>query len=214
MRFYLCSARVEEVERAAGFGFVEGVVATRPDVRRTGRDYADLVAGFCELPFRVVTVEADPADAESLVDFSRRMGGGRLDRLALCTPITLESLKAVAKLRSIGVAAALQFVASSLQSLVAARAGAHAVICPARRFAAFGLDVVAWVRESKAILSAAGLDTAIWVDELEDAVALARVAAAGADGALCRWETLLGLAYHPFADRGIELLLETGEPEV
>ena len=207
MKFYLLSARAEEAQKAAAFGFVAGAVVPRGEVARTGRDYGDLIAEWGRLPFALVGAEAEAADADALVRDAAVWARGSGAPVSLFTPLTLESLKACARLSGLGVRLAAQFAASPLQALVAARAGAGAVCVHARRLGACGLDAVGLVRQTRELFARAGLSADILVDEAADAAELERFALAGADGALCPWELLRTLAYHPFTDRGIERLL-------
>ena len=206
MKFYLVSQRLEEAKKAVGFGFVHGLAVPRAEVVATGRDYRALVRELSVLPFHRICAQSDGLDARSLVDEARELADSLTGRFILLAPVTLESIRAAAELQGT-LSFALDMVASSVQAVAAARAGAHAVCLPSRRFMSGGLDVCVAAGEMRAAFERYDLSTEVWVHDPRDAAELGRLINNGVDAVLCGWELLRTVAYHPFTDRGIERLL-------
>jgi len=212
MRFYLSTAEVWQAEQAAGLGFVEGVSLPRAEVIRTGRDYQQLYAECARMPFALIAVQAASFDAYELAQEAERIVELALRRSALVMPMTLQSVRAVSGCQRAGALAALQFIASPVQALVAARAGAAQVWLHAAQLGAAGIATAPFVEELKGLFVRAGLTTEVWVEAARDVAEVARVAMAGADGVVCEWNVMQTLAYHPLTDQGIEQLLAQWQP--
>ncbi len=206
MKFYLATHRSQEAERAAGLGFVQGLVVPRAEVVATGRDYPALVAELSEFSFNTVCAQSDELDASSLSDEARNLAGGLGERFVLLAPVTLESIKATARLSG-KIAMALELVASPVQAMAAARCGARAVCVPSRRFMRAGLDACRAADDMRSAFARYGLATEVWVDDPGDVAELERLVKIGVDAVLCRWDLLRTVAYHPFTDRGVERML-------
>lgn len=206
MKFYLVSHRAEEAERAAGLGFVEGLLVPRAEVVATGRDYRALVTELSILPFHTVCAQSTELDAVSLADEARELAADMGERFVLLAPVTLESIKASARLSG-AIAVALELVASPVQAMAAARSGARAVCLPSRRFMRAGLDVCRAADDIRMAFIRYGLRTEVWVDDPRDVAEVERFVKIGVDAVLCRWDVLRTAAYHPFTDRGVERML-------
>ncbi|MCY0875957.1 MAG: hypothetical protein OWT28_06800 [Firmicutes bacterium] len=212
MRFYLVSADLFEARQAAALGFVQGVYVPRNPVARTGRDYAQLVSEISRLSMGIVGVQAEAFDAESLAAEARAVSRDSQGHIAFVMPMTLESVRAVRSCYAERVLPSLQFVASPVQALVAAQAGASAILLDAVVLGEAGIPVAPLVTDIKRLFHQGRLRTDILVESARDVAEVGRVAVAGADGVLCNWDVLQTLAYHPLSDQGIERLLAEREP--
>jgi len=213
MRFYVTTAQLWVAQQVAALGFVHGVYLPRAPVVRTGRDYGQLVADCVQLPLAWIGVQGEAFDACSLVDEARSfMLGGRAS-LAFLMPMTLESVRAVKGCRREGTLPGLQFIASPVQALVAAQAGAAAIVLDAHLLGTAGIALAPLVVEIRGLFEKACLHTEILVEGARDVAEVGRVAVAGADGVICEWDVLETLAYHPLSDQGIERLLAERAPQ-
>lgn len=213
MRFYLCSAQLWEAQQAALLGFVQGVYVPRSPVSQTGRSYLQLIADISGLPIGWVGVQAEAFDASSLVEEAGRFAKESRTRIGFVMPMTLESVRAVRSCQGEGVLPCLQFVASCVQALVAAQAGASALVLDAVMLGEAGIAVAPLVAEIKLLFGQASLSTEILVQGVRDVAEVSRIAIAGAHGVICSWEVLQTLAYHPLSDQGIERLLAEHGPQ-
>ncbi len=203
MRFYLTSTRTFEIERASELGFVHGVVVPREDVVDSGRNYEALLQDCSRFSFPFVGIEATALDSVALTRESQRMSAVLGDSLTFLMPMTLESVKTVAGFKKVGLSGGIKLVSSTVQALVAARAGADYVCISAKLLGSIGIPIGPLITEVKELYHTAGLSTRVLVEDIQDVAQVSMVASAHADGVVCSWHHLQGLAYHPLTDQGI-----------
>jgi len=217
MRFYLETATAWEAQQGALLGFLYGVMLGRGGVAQKGQDYGLLVDECRPLSYQTIALGSDALDAPGLIEEARLAAARCGERAALVMPITLQSVRAIAGCAEAGVRTVLQYVASPVQALVAAQAGADAILLHAVHLGAAGIPVAPLVEDIRLLFgSGSGSGngngngngrTEIWVESVRDVAEVGRIALAGADVAISSWDVLQTLAYHPLTDQGIERLL-------
>jgi len=207
MRFYLETATAWEAQQGALLGFLYGVMLGRGGVAQKGQDYGLLVDECRPLSYQTIALGSDALDAPGLIEEARLAAARCGERAALVMPITLQSVRAIAGCAEAGVRTVLQYVASPVQALVAAQAGADAILLHAVHLGAAGIPVAPLVEDIRLLFGNGNGRTEIWVESVRDVAEVGRIALAGADVAISSWDVLQTLAYHPLTDQGIERLL-------
>lgn len=207
MHFYLATASAWEAEQGSRLGFVRGAVLLRAEAKRKGQNYDLLIEQCAPYSYERLGVQADAFDCEGLAAEAEQVVGHTKGRAVLIMPMTLQSARAVSACLRVGAAPALQLIASPVQALVAARAGAAHVVLHAQQLGEAGIAVAPFVSEIRQLFASGHITAEIWVEAVRDVAEVSRIAVAGANGVLCSWDVLQTLAYHPLTDQGIERLL-------
>ncbi len=207
MRFILKTAREQEMEKAARFGFVDGVVIPRNETDRTGRHYDSLVRSSLNYPFPIIGLELRELSSERLVKEVEDYQKLDPERITALFPMTLASLAAMNHLKSSGVQLGISHAVTIVQLLAAVRAGANVLPISMRPFRNYGLDIVGTVSALQTHLRKLESDCSIWLEDAISAKEANEMAAFGADGLVFTWDMLQELLYHPATDQEIERML-------
>ncbi len=202
MRFFLDTADADEARRAKEWGLLDGAVVRPESTLAAGRDYRKTVSELsqvCDGPVFAAVAAGEPKGMYKEARELAKLGKAIVVRL----PMTREGLRVVRLLNDEQIAADVHFVATPLQALLAARAGAaYASTAVASLDAAgqVGMDVVdAVVR----IYDNYGLQTQIVVDAVQNPVHALDAAAMGADAAAIPFAVLDRLFDHPLTAQGV-----------
>ncbi|MCI0183346.1 MAG: hypothetical protein OWR52_10775 [Acidibacillus sp.] len=217
MRFYLETAHYSEAQRAAALGFVAGVYIPRKVVEEDGRDYLALVEEMSALSLPWLGLEVESLDSQSMAteiaEFTRILQGATYHAFA---PLTLSTLHAVHEQveQHSSVRLGMHSICSLTQLLLAARTGATDVVFDAHMLASVGMDAPQLVSEYKRAFASYHLPCTLIIRGVRHSLDVERMALALADGVICTWDVLVGLAYHPYSDVSIlrKLELRTNQP--
>ncbi len=207
MRFILKTAREQEMEKAARFGFVDGIVIPRNETERTGRQYDSLVRSSLNYPFPIIGLELRELSAERLAKEVEAYHKLDTQRITALFPMTLASLSAMNRLKSSGVQLGIQHAVTVIQLLAAERAGSDVLHISMRPFRNFGLDIIGTVLALQAHLRKRESGCAIWIEDAITAKEANEMAALGADALVLTWDMLQDFMYHPATDQEIERML-------
>lgn len=213
MRFILKTAREQEMEKAARFGFVEGLVIPRNEAQRTGRHYDRLVHTSLNYPFSVIGVELgelSPAQLATEAEAYHQMDPARLTALF---PMTLPSLAAMNSLKSSGHHLGIQHAVTLVQLLAAVRVGARVLKISTRPFHHYDLDLRRLMTSLTTHLQNEGEDCEVWLEDAISAKEANELATLGAGAIVFTWDTLQDLLYHPATDQEIERRLTSWSGE-
>jgi transaldolase len=126
------------------------------------------------------------------------------DQMVVQVPLLEDVVEAIGRLAADGVRVAATLVFSAAQALLAARAGAMAVVVPADDLDAAGHDAVAVLRELRGVFDASGTEADIVALRPTNAAQFAACAAAGIDAVAVSADVLRSLLAHPLTDRGAD----------
>src|SRR5512145_2209105 len=169
MRFFLDTVDADEARRVKDWGLLDGSVVRADAVLAAGRDYRKAVSEIsqvCDGPVFAAVAAGEPKGMYKEARELAKLGKAIVVRL----PMTREGLRVVRLLNDEQIAADVHLLATPLQALLAARAGAaYASMAVGSLDAAgqVGMDVVdAVVR----IYDNYGLQTQIVVDAVQNPV--------------------------------------------
>lgn len=202
MRFFLDTVDADEARRAKEWGLLDGAVVRADAVLAAGRDYRKAVSEIsqvCDGPVFAAVAAGEPKGMYKEARELAKLGKAIVVRL----PMTREGLRVVRLLNDEQIAADVHLLATPLQALLAARAGAaYASVAVSGLDGAgqVGMDVVdAVVR----IYDNYGLQTQIVVDAVQNPVHALDAAAMGADAAAIPYPVLDRLFDHPLTAQGV-----------
>ncbi len=202
MRFFLDTVDADEARRVKEWGLLDGAVVRADAVLAAGRDYRKAVSEISQVSDGPVFAAVAAGEPKGMYKEARelaKLGKAIVVRL----PMTREGLRVVRLLNDEQIAADVHLLATPLQALLAARAGAaYASMAVSGLDGAgqVGMDVVdAVVR----IYDNYGLQTQIVVDAVQNPVHALDAAAMGADAAAIPFPVLDRLFDNPLTAQGV-----------
>lgn len=206
MKFFIDTANVDEIRDAHAMGMVDGVTTNPTLIAKSGRDFREVIAEICEIVDGPVSAEAVSLDAEGMVAEARDLAKIHKN-IVVKIPMTVDGLKAVGVLSAEGISTNVTLVFSSLQALMAAKAGATYVSPFVGRLDDLASDGMEIIEQIVTIYNNYGFQTEIIVASIRNPIHVLESALIGADIATIPYDVIRKLAAHPLTDKGIDAFL-------
>ena len=210
MKFFIDTAKVDEIREAYSWGIVDGVTTNPTHIAAAGRPFLEVVKEICSIVDGPISVEVTSTDAEGMVREARELA--RLHKnIVIKIPLIMEGIKAIKVLSREGIKTNATLNFSPAQALMAAKVGATYVspfVGRLDNIGHFGMDLVRQIRK---IYDNYGFKTEIIVAAVRHPVHVLEAALAGADITTMRFETMKALFDHPMTDLGLEQFLKDWE---
>jgi len=208
MKFFLDSASLKEISWAAQAGLIDGVT-TNPSLlaKQAGDlDPKDVLKEICSVVEGPVSAEVVALDADSMVTEGARLAE-IADNIVVKIPMTEAGMVAVRQLAADGVSTNVTLCFSSVQCLIAAKAGATYVSPFIGRIDDVGQEGMEVIREARVIFDNYRIDTQILAASIRHPRHVVEAAMIGADVATLPTDVLRKLLLHPLTDRGLDQFL-------
>lgn len=208
MKFFLDSASLKDIGWARQAGLIDGVT-TNPSLlaKQAGDlDPRDVLKEICSLVEGAVSAEVVAVDAEGMVREGRDLAK-IADNIVVKIPMLEEGMVAVRRLTADGIRTNVTLCFSSVQCLIAAKAGATYVSPFVGRLDDVGQDGMDVIREGRQIFDNYAIETEILAASIRHPRHVAEAAMIGADVATIPPDVLRKLLLHPLTDRGLEQFL-------
>jgi transaldolase len=210
MKFFIDTANIEEIKKGVALGMVDGVTTNPSLIARENRPFEELLQEICDLVDGPVNGEVISLDAEGMVEEGRKLAAFH-PNIVVKIPMTTEGLKAVKILSSENIKTNVTLIFSSMQALMAAKAGAAYVSPFVGRLddiSQVGMDLVSDIMN---IYGNYGYEAEIIVASIRSPVHVMEAALIGADIATIPLKVIEQLAKHPLTDIGMEKFLADWE---
>jgi transaldolase len=210
MKFFIDTANIEEIRKAVALGMVDGVTTNPSLIAKENRPFEELLREICELVDGPVNGEAVSLDAEGMVEEGRKLAAFH-PNIVVKIPMTTEGLKAVKILNGENIRTNVTLIFSSMQALMAAKAGASYVSPFVGRLddvSEVGMDLV---NDIMNIYGNYGYETEVIVASIRNPIHVVEAALIGADIATIPFKVIAQLAKHPLTDIGMEKFLADWE---
>jgi transaldolase len=208
MKFFLDTARLDEVRWAVQAGLIDGITTNPTLLAKAAGDVepADVLKEICSLVEGPVSAEVVAVDAAGMYQEGRELAK-LADNIVVKIPMIEEGLVAVRKLVAEGIHVNVTLAFSSVQCLLAAKAGATYVSPFLGRLDDVGHDAMDIIRETRLIFDNYDLETQILAASIRHPRHVAEAAMLGADVATMPADVLRKLLLHPLTDRGLDQFL-------
>ncbi len=208
MKFFIDTANLEQIKEAASYGFLDGVTTNPSLMAKEGiKEQDEHIKKICALvPHGPVSAEVIATDFEGMVKEGRKLAQ-LADNVAVKLPMTMDGLKATKLLSEENIMVNVTLVFSSLQALLAAKAGAAFVSPFVGRLDDIGHNGMDLVDEIVTIYNNYGFETEIIVASVRHPGHVQQAATLGADIATIPFSVIAQLAKHPLTDKGIAAFL-------
>ena len=207
MKFFLDTASIDEIKKAASWGILNGVTTNPTLLAKEKGSFDSIVKQICEIVDGPVNLEAISSEAEGIVKEAKELIKIHKN-VVVKIPITEEGLKAMKALSSIGIKTNTTLVFSPIQALMAAKAGTNYVSPFVGRLddiSNAGMDLVGQIM---AIFENYDIKTEVIVASIRNPLHVVDAALMGADIATMPFKVMSQLVKHPLTDIGIERFLE------
>ena len=210
MKFFLDTANVSEIRKAAEYGIIAGVTTNPSLVAKEGGDFTAMLKEITEIVDGPISAEVISLDAEGMVKEGLELAKLH-ENIVIKVPMTLEGMKAVAQFSKRGIKTNVTLIFSMNQALVAARAGATFVSPFLGRLDDINQNGVGLIEDIANLFAIHGLDTEIIAASIRHPMHVHEAALAGAHIGTMPLKVVEALVKHPLTDAGIERFLADWE---
>jgi len=210
MKFFIDTANIDEIKKAHALGMVDGVTTNPSLIAKEKRPFKELLREICELVDGPVNGEVVSLDAEGMVEEGRKLAAFH-PNIVVKIPMTTEGLKAVKILNSENIRTNVTLIFSSMQALMAAKAGASYVSPFVGRLDDISQVGMELVSDMMNIYANYGYETEVIVASIRNPIHVVEAALIGADIATIPFKVIDQLAKHPLTDIGMEKFLADWE---
>ena len=205
MKFFIDTAKVEDIRKANDMGIICGVTTNPSLIAKEGRDFNEVIKEITSIVDGPISgeVKATTTDAEGMIKEGREIAAIH-PNMVVKIPMTAEGLKAVKVLASEGIKTNVTLVFTANQALLAARAGATYVSPFLGRLDDISTDGVELIETIADIFAVADIPTQIIAASVRHPMHITQCALAGADIATVPYKVLEQMINHPLTDAGIE----------
>ena len=196
MKFFIDTAKVEDIREANDMGVICGVTTNPSLIAKEGRDFNEVIKEITTIVDGPISgeVKATTTDAEGMI---------RDPNMVVKIPMTTEGLKAVKVLSSEGIKTNVTLIFSANQALLAARAGATYVSPFLGRLDDISTDGVELIQQIAEMFAVADIPTEIIAASVRHPMHVTACALAGADIATVPFKVIEQMTHHPLTDAGI-----------
>jgi transaldolase len=213
LQFFLDTASLEEISKAASWGAIAGVTTNPTLYARIGgklQDFEQHIKRICALVAGPVSAEVTAADTAGMIAQGRLLAS-LASNVAVKVPMTLEGLAATHALAGEGIEVNMTLVFSTPQALLAARAGASYVSPFVGRFDDIGEDGIEQLSSIVAALrnydfcseGPCGQNVKVIAASIRNPNHVTQAALIGADIATVPFGVLKKCAAHPLTTAGL-----------
>jgi transaldolase len=212
MKFFIDTANVEDIKKAAEMGIVAGVTTNPSLIAKEGRDFVETIREIGTIVDGPINAEVISLEADKMVQEAKELYNAIGNpNLVIKIPMGVEGLKAVKQLTAVGIKTNVTLVFSAGQALLAAAAGATYVSPFIGRLDDIGFCGMDLISELAQMFKKQGIKTEIIAASTRSPLHVIQVAATGCDIATVPYKVLVDMTKHPLTDKGIEKFLADWE---
>ena len=205
MKFFIDTAKVDDIKKANDMGVICGVTTNPSLIAKEGRVFEEVIAEIASIVDGPISgeVKATTTDAEGMIAEGRAIAAIH-PNMVVKIPMTAEGLKACKVLSSEGIKTNVTLIFTANQALLAARAGATYVTPFLGRLDDISTPGIDLIRTISEIFAVAGIETEIIAASVRHPIHVIDCALAGADIATVPYSVIEQMIKHPLTDQGIE----------
>ena len=205
MKFFIDTAKVEDIKKANDMGVICGVTTNPSLIAKEGRVFEEVIAEIASIVDGPISgeVKATTVDAEGMIAEGRAIAKIH-PNMVVKIPMTVEGLKAVKVLSSEGIKTNVTLIFSANQAILAANAGATYVSPFLGRLDDISQPGIEPIRQIAEIFDIYGYETEIIAASIRNPIHVTDCALAGADIATIPYKVIEQMTKHPLTDQGIE----------
>lgn len=203
MKIFLDTANIEQIRNGMKLGLVDGVTTNPTLISKENAKFEERIVEICEAVKGPVSAEVIATDFDNMLSQARELASLN-EHVVVKIPMTPDGIRAVKALSEEGIKTNVTLIFSSLQGLLAAKAGATYVSPFVGRLDDVGNDGMQLVSEMDEIFGNYGFATEIIVASVRHPMHVLQAALIGADIVTIPYDVLLRLFNHPLTDNGLK----------
>lgn len=208
MKFFLDTASVEEIKKAASFGILDGITTNPTLVSKEKRKFKELIIEICEIVKPgVVNAEVVSTDTAGMLREAHEAVTWH-PSVVVKIPMTPDGIRAVSALSKEGIRTNVTLVFSPSQALIVAKAGANYCSPFLGRLDDISENGLALVGEIMTIYRAYGYKTEVLAASLRHPMHVVEAAKMGAHIGTMPFKLFEMLFNHPLTDKGLATFLK------
>jgi transaldolase len=207
MKFFLDTANLDELKKAADWGIVDGVTTNPTLIAKEGIAIEDQIRRICDIVDGDISAEVVSTDANEMVREGRKLAKIHKN-VVVKVPLIRDGIKACSIMSKEGIRLNVTLCFSAAQALLAAKAGAYIISPFIGRIDDIGWDGGHLIREIVTIYKNYDFKTQILAASLRSPIHVIESAKAGAHIGTMPFKVLEMLFSHPLTDRGLEQFLK------
>jgi len=207
MKFFLDTANLEELRKAASWGIIDGVTTNPSLIAKEGRPLEEQIREICALVDGDISAEVVSTETSEMIRDGRQLA--RIHRnIVVKVPLTRDGICACSVLSRDGIRVNVTLCFSSAQALLAAKAGAYIVSPFVGRLDDIGVSGIDLIRDIVTIYRNYEFRTQVLAASLRSPMHVMESARAGAHIATMPFKVVDMLFHHPLTDKGLEQFLK------
>ena len=207
MQFFLDTANLDDLRKAAALGIVDGVTTNPSLIAKEGRPIEEQIRRICEIVDGDISAEVVATAADAMIEEGRALARIH-SNVVVKVPLTRDGIRACSTLSREGLRCNVTLCFSPAQALMAAKAGAYIVSPFVGRLDDIGTNGMDLIRAIVTIYRNYGFKTRILVASVRSPLHVIEAALAGAHIATMPVKVLEMLFNHPLTDKGLDQFLK------
>ena len=206
MEFFVDSADIAAIKDLNTLGLVDGVTTNPSLIKKSGRDFKEVIAEICEIVPGPVSAEVIATDFDGMMTEAESLRT-IADNVVIKLPLIKEGLRACKALTQQGVKTNVTLCFSANQALLAAKAGATYISPFIGRLDDIHIEGMELIEEIRTIYDNYKFETKILAASIRSPLHVKQCALLGADVMTAPPNVIDGLANHVLTDKGLAAFL-------
>jgi len=202
MKFFIDTALTDEIREAHALGILDGVTTNPTLIKKSGRDFHEVIAEICDIVPGPVSAEAVADNADDFIKQGKELAN-IAPNVVVKLPMNTAGLKATRALSDAGIKTNVTLIFQPLQALMAAKAGATFVSPFIGRLDDVSTDGMTLISDIVQIFDNYAFDTEVLAASIRHPIHVVHSALAGAHVATIPMKVIDQLVKHPLTDKGI-----------
>ena len=210
MKFFADTAEIADIRELADIGLLDGVTTNPSLIKKSGRDFIEVVreiVAICPGPVSAEVVALDHAGMMREAETLRKIA----DNIAIKVPLTIDGLKTCKALTDDGTMVNVTLCFSANQALLAAKSGATFISPFVGRHDDVGYPGMELISDIRIIYDNYDFGTQILVASVRSPIHVHDAAKLGADVMTAPPSIIKQMFKHPLTDSGIAAFLKDWE---
>lgn len=210
MKFFADTAEIEDIKKLADTGLLDGVTTNPSLIKKSGRDFIEVVKEIAAVVEGPVSAEVVSLDHDGMMREAEKLRK-IADNIAIKVPLTPDGLKTCKKLSGDGTMVNVTLCFSANQALLAAKAGATFISPFVGRLDDIGQSGIDLISDIRMIYDNYDFGTEILVASVRSPMHILDSAKIGADVMTAPPSVIWQLFKHSLTDSGIAAFLKDWE---
>ena len=207
MKFFLDTANLDELRKAAAWGIVDGVTTNPSLIAKEGVAMEDQIRRICDIVDGDISAEVVSTEANEMIREGRKLAKIHKN-VVVKLPLIREGIKACSILSKDGIRINVTLCFSGGQALLAAKAGAYIISPFIGRLDDIGAEGMNLIRDIVTIYRNYNFPTQVLAASLRSPLHVVESAKAGAHIGTMPFKVLDMLFNHPLTDKGLDQFLK------